>query len=131
MHQRIKAAQAPLVREALLKAQGYSCPICTGSLKANSKKRPALDHDHETGFLRDVTCINCNGIEGKVYNLARRAKADLSVHQWLTNLMAYYVRHAEPQHGGILHHTHKTAEEQRLARNKRAVVLRAKAKSLK
>lgn len=128
MHRRIKASQAVTVRSALLPKQDYRCPLCNGSLRANSKKKPALDHDHSTGFLRDVLCLNCNGIEGKVHNLARRAKADITVREWLENLTAYYSRHAKPQHGGILHHTHKTAEEKRLAANAKARTRRAAAK---
>lgn len=97
-------------------------------MKANSKKNPVLDHDHQTGFLRDVLCRNCNGMEGKVFNLARRAKGTLTELEWLENFLAYHRRHAEPQHGGILHHTHKTAEEKRLARNAKARTRRAAAK---
>jgi len=98
-------------------------------MRSNSKKEPVLDHDHSTGYLRDVLCRNCNGIEGKVFNLARRAKADLSVEEWVENLLAYWKRHAEPQHGGVFHHTHKTAEERRLARNAKARARRAAAKA--
>lgn len=98
-------------------------------MKANSKKNPALDHDHSTGFIRDVLCLNCNGIEGKVFNLARRAKNNLTEQEWLENLIAYHKRHAVPQHGGILHHTHKSEEEKRLARNKKARLKRAAAKA--
>lgn len=128
MQNRIKLSQVAQVRTALLKKQGYVCPLCTGSMRANSKKKPALDHDHETGFLRDVLCLNCNGIEGKVFNLARRAKADLTPMEWLENLIAYHKRHAEPQHGGIFHNTHKTEEEKRLERNRKARLRRASLK---
>lgn len=98
-------------------------------MKANAKKNPALDHDHATGYIRDVLCINCNAMEGKTFNLARRAKAQLSELDWLKNLVAYHERHAVPQHGGILHHTHKTEEEKRLERNRKARLRRAKAKA--
>jgi hypothetical protein len=128
-HPRIKASQAVQVREALLKQQGYRCPLCHGSLTARSKKAPALDHDHQTGFIRDVLCINCNGIEGKVFNLVRRAKAELTPLAWLENFIAYHQRHMTPQHGGIYHHTHKTAEEKRLATNAKARSRRAAAKA--
>lgn len=101
------------------------CPLCTGALRANSKKTPALDHDHTTGYLRDVLCLNCNGIEGKIHNLARRAKGDLAVAGWLSNLIAYYQRHSTPQHGGVLHHTHKTPEEKRLQALAKAKLRRA------
>lgn len=100
-------------------------------MKTNSKKKPALDHDHQTGFLRDVLCLNCNGIEGKVFNLARRAKGNMTEVEWIENWLAYHKRHATPQHGGVLHHTHKTEEEKRLERNRKARLRRAKAKANK
>lgn len=128
MH-RIKASQAEAVRTTLLKRQDYACPLCGSSLRANSKKQPVLDHDHQTGYLRDVLCRNCNGIEGKVFNLARRAKAGLTEREWLQNLLAYYDRHETPQHGGVFHHTHKTPEEKRLAKNAKARARRAAAKA--
>tara|TARA_Y100000296_G_scaffold66371_1_gene78385 strand:+ start:9734 stop:10114 length:381 start_codon:yes stop_codon:yes gene_type:complete len=124
----MKVGDVPAVTQALLKAQGWCCPLCGGSLRAKSVKRPALDHDHNSGYLRDVLCINCNGIEGKVYNLARRAKNDLTPEQWVENLLAYWKRHQTVQHGGVFHHTHKTEEEKRLARNRKARLRRAKLK---
>lgn len=129
MHRRIKASQVPAVREALLKHQGYVCPLCSGSLKATAKKSPALDHDHATGFLRGVVCINCNGIEGKVFNLVRRARGGMTTTEWLNNLIRYYNLHSTPQHGGVLHHTHKTAEEKRLQALAKAKLRRAAAKN--
>ena len=128
---RIKASQVEAVRAALLKKQGYTCPLCGGKMTARSSKKPALDHDHETGFLRDVLCVNCNGIEGKVHNLVRRARGKLSKLDWLKNLLSYYERHGTPQHGGIFHHTHKTEEEKRLERNRKARLRRQKAKASK
>lgn len=124
-HTRIKASQAVAVREALLKSQNYTCPLCTGSLRATAKKTPALDHDHATGFIRDTLCLNCNGLEGKVFSLARRGRGAGTEREWLERLLRYYERHATPQHGGVLHHTHKTAEEKRLARNTAARKKRA------
>lgn len=128
MDKRLKASQTPAVREALLKKQMHRCPICQGSLRSTATKSPALDHDHKTGFIRDVLCINCNGIEGRVFSLARRARHTLTELQWLTNLVTYLTHHETPQHGGILHHTHKTPEELRLERNKKARLKRAAAK---
>ena len=127
---RMKLGQVETVRQKLLVKQSYRCPLCDGTMFGNSKKNPALDHDHNTGYLRDVLCINCNGIEGKVFNLVRRARGTLTTEERLRNLLGYYQRHSTPQHGGIFHHTHKTAEEKRLATNKKARLKRAKAKAV-
>lgn len=121
---RITTAQIAPVRAKLLQAQKYKCPLCEGSMKGGGKK-PALDHDHTTGYLRDVLCLNCNGMEGKIYNLARRAKGKLTEQQWIDNWVAYHARHQSPQHGGIFHPTHKSEEEKRIARNTKARKKRA------
>ena len=126
MH-RIKRSDVLKVTQLLLKKQGYKCPLCGGSLKAGAKKDPVLDHDHRDGHVRDVLCRNCNGIEGKIFNLSRRAKNGKTEIEWLANLVRYWHKHQTSQHG-VHHHTHKTAEEKRLARNKKARIRRAAAK---
>lgn len=93
-------------------------------MKAGQKK-PALDHDHDTGYIRDVLCLNCNQFEGKTKNIASRCKGKLTRKDWLDNLLKYWERHEEPQHGGIFHPTHKTEEEKRLERNAKARKKRA------
>ena len=123
-NRRLKTTEVKAARDILLKKQGRVCPLCKGKMSATTKQ-PVLDHDHKTGFLRDVICRNCNGIEGKVFNLARRAKNGMTEVEWLESLIAYYKRHEEPQHGGILHPTHRTEEEKRLARNDKARKIRA------
>ncbi len=126
---RITAAQVVLVRSELLKQQGYKCALCQSPLGPRTKKDPCLDHDHATGYIRDVLCRNCNQMEGKVFNLANRAKAGLSVLGWLENFVVYHRRHETPQHGGVLHHTHRTEEQKRLDRNYKARARRAAAKA--
>lgn len=121
---KLKHSEVAPARDLLVKAQGGICPLCKGKM-GKTGKSPALDHDHGTGFVRDALCVNCNGIEGKIFNLARRAKNQLTTHQWLLNLSAYYARHDTPRHGGVIHPTHKTEAEKRLARNKKARLKRA------
>ena len=115
---RLKTSEIADKRKELLKQQKHICPLCKGSMKAGHKN-PALDHDHTTGYIRDVLCMNCNGMEGKVFNFARRCGAGEEI-EWITNWLTYQWRHAHPQHGGLLHPTHKTDDEKRIARNKRA-----------
>lgn len=122
---RITTAQIAPVRAKLLTAQKHICPLCEGSMKAG-KKKPALDHDHQTGLLRDVLCLNCNGMEGKVFNLARRGGGSTNEVWWLENLLAYYYKHSNnPRQPALFHPTHKTAEEKRLATNAKARKKRA------
>ena len=50
--------------DAMLEAQGGGCAIC-----GRKPDRPAsmhLDHDHETGHLRGILCIDCNHGIGKL-----------------------------------------------------------------
>jgi hypothetical protein len=39
-------------------AQGGTCGICRRPLPGN--KGPAIDHDHETGYVRGLLCLLCN-----------------------------------------------------------------------
>ncbi len=41
----------------MLKKQGGTCEICR---KGNGKMRLFMDHNHETGKVRGLLCINCN-----------------------------------------------------------------------
>lgn len=126
---RMKPSQVSAVALHLLKSQNHECPLCNGPMGPGRVKGHALDHDHATGYIRDVLCINCNGIEGKIANLVRRMGRGLDRHVALANLSAYWLRHVAPQHGGILHHTHKTEEEKRLERLKKAKAARDRKKA--
>lgn len=119
MHRRLKTTEVAKARTLLKQKQQSICPLCKGKMGVKVKQ-PVLDHDHTTGFIRDVLCRNCNGMEGKVFNLSRRAKHKGTELEWLERLVEYYKRHRTPKHGGLLHPTHKTEAEKRLARNKKA-----------
>lgn len=125
---RLKNSQIGPVRAKLLEHQKYICPLCLKSMKGAKGKKPALDHDHKTGYIRDVLCLNCNGMEGKIFNLAVRCVGKANVLEFLKRLVAYLERHVVPEHGGYIHPTHKTETEKRLARNKKARLKRAKLK---
>ncbi len=109
--------------------QGGKCPLCNERLVGPKAKKPALDHCHVRGHVRDVLCIWCNGREGKVFNLARTAQKDDPV-GWIRRLADYLEKHQVSQHG-IMHPTHKTEVEKRLERNKKARDKRAALKAKK
>lgn len=113
---RIKNSDIPVLREKIIGQQGGKCWLCDVDLRT---VMPCLDHDHETGRIRGVLCQNCNGIEGKIHNLVRRARRQMSKVDFLNRVVAYWVEHTlEPR--SEIHPTHKTADEKRLRRNKKA-----------
>lgn len=111
---RLATSKIAAATALLLKQQDYTCPICLGRMGPRAVKTPALDHDHATGYVRDVLCMNCNGIEGKIFNLTRRVGKESTTLDVLSRLIAYYERHKTPQNGGWIHPTHKTQEQKRL-----------------
>lgn len=126
---RIKTAEIPLYKRTLLERQLYKCALCRIDLKTLPLKDVCLDHDHTNGNIRGVLCRNCNGCEGKVFNLARRCQRDATPLYWLERLCAYLKIHKENP-SGIYHSTHKTEDEKRIKRNAKARAARAKSKTL-
>lgn len=51
----------------LLEAQEHSCAIC-GRHKSNFNRKLSVDHDHTTGAIRGLLCMNCNHGLGKFYD---------------------------------------------------------------
>ena len=125
---RLKAKDIPALRAAIALDQNGKCWIC--SIDLGGEIKACLDHDHKTGRVRGVLCGNCNGIEGKVNNLSNRGKRDLTKMEFLDRIMAYWSLHnACPRHE--IHPTHKTADEKRIRRNKKAKERRLKKKQAK
>ncbi|MCP4342364.1 MAG: hypothetical protein GY799_26680 [Desulfobulbaceae bacterium] len=126
----------PTVRMQIQVAQGNKCPLCKANFgdgklvgkRIVPKYTPVLDHNHDNGRLRGVLCNNCNGMEGKIKNRVRRASRDLSDIEWLENLLTYWKLHVEPR-SPYTYPTHKTADDKRIARNKKARLRRAQAKA--
>ena len=52
--------------EDLLEAQNGLCAICKE--KCLSGRRLAVDHDHVTGKVRGLLCLNCNTLLGKAHD---------------------------------------------------------------
>jgi hypothetical protein len=122
---RLTTTEVAAVRAKLQVHQGNRCPLCGCSLKGRVRGGPALDHCHETGFIRDVLCMTCNGGEGKVKSLAIRYGLGKENHvQWLLNLAAYLQKHSTPQYS-FIHPTHLTKEETRIKTNLKAKKKRA------
>jgi hypothetical protein len=68
--------------DAMLAAQGGVCIICAG--EPNPGAVWHLDHDHVTGEIRGITCIDCNHGMGKLRDdpdLLERAAAYIRAHR--------------------------------------------------
>lgn len=122
--QRLKTTQVALAKAKILKSQGGCCAICK---KAITVAEACQDHNHATGICRGALCRNCNGIEGKVKNLAIRGRRNLSPEAYIANIVRYWVYHAEDR-TGLIYPTHLTEDEKRLKRNAKARKARAKKK---
>jgi len=118
---RLKQSDIAIVRARILAVQGGKCAICQLGCKA-----PCLDHDHDTGAVRGVACSGCNALLGKLENNHRRYGVQ-NLHAFSNGVAAYLQRHTLNT-TGYLHPTHRTEDEKRLLKNKRARVSRAKAK---
>jgi hypothetical protein len=57
----LKHKDIRILREQLWKENDWCCPICERPL---SKEDLALDHCHDTGFIRNTICKRCNSLEG-------------------------------------------------------------------
>jgi hypothetical protein len=51
--------------EAMIEAQGGVCPICEVDISLGGKAGAHVDHEHDTGRIRGITCCNCNVGLGK------------------------------------------------------------------
>jgi hypothetical protein len=121
---RIKQVDLKVVRAALVKEQGGLCPLCERELSYIKPQQRCVDHDHSkegpsAGAIRGVLCSNCNGNEGRIRSRVLCAKGHLSEIEWLQNLLDYWKAHQTNQ-TGLIHHTHKTPNEERLLKNKKA-----------
>lgn len=118
---RIKRSEVKKITLQLLKQQNEKCVLCMQPIPPGMA---CLDHDHSTGEIRSVLCKNCNGMEGKIFNRANRAKRSMTVIEWTERLIKYWKYHSTPRHN-LLHWTFKTAEEKRLETNAKARKRRA------
>lgn len=119
MVNRLKAKEVKAFRVKQLDKQGGVCPLCLRKIKQGED---VLDHNHKTGYCRGTLHRGCNSMLGKIENaMVRYGLTDpASFQSFMANCYDYINGDL-----GIFHPTHRTDEEKRLRRNKRARKQRA------
>lgn len=118
---RLKPKEILECRTKLLALQGGRCALCN---LACAPSQAVLDHDHATGAIRASLHRTCNALLGKIENNYKR--------YGVQNLAAFcsgvspYLQSHTTNRTGFTHPSHKTEDEKRLLRNKRARAARAK-----
>lgn len=121
----IRLTQAALKgwREATWLAQGKRCALTGYTI---SLAEAVADHDHATGHVRGVLHRGANSLLGKVENNYRRYGVSLPMLRAMAPAVAAYIE--KDYSSNPLYHTHRTEDEKRELRNKRARDARAKKK---
>lgn len=126
---RIKQSEVAAFRELIYAAQGHVCALCHQPIEASER---VLDHCHTTGEIRGVLHRGCNSMLGHIENNRPRYKLTSIVRlaAFLGNVIKYLAWNSTPvDYRGLLYPTHRTDDEKRLLRNKRARLKRAREKA--
>lgn len=109
--------------------QGGLCGICRLPIDTTIKGEGVVDHDHKTGEIRGILHRSCNAAEGKIFNAAAswgaKSTVPSAVEEYLINLLGYWRR----ERTGFMYPMHKTDDDKRTDRNKKAAERRALVKA--
>ena len=124
---KVKQADLPAIKQKLLAEQNGLCLFCGRDLTRTPPLNRVADHDHVTGIIRGVAHRGCNGAEGKILAALRYTglKSKKEIAKLLEGLIKVWTN---PPNSGLIYPTHKTPNEKRLARNKKARLARARKK---
>lgn len=120
---RLTAKTLKTWREARLDVTGGKCELCGLPVRPTD---PAVgDHDHKTGQMRGVLHRSCNALLGNIENnKARYGLRDMTQLALMLRGVVPYIMLRRPD-DTPLYPTHRTDEEKRVARNKKAAKARA------
>lgn len=126
MVRQITVSQVAGVLQQLVVRQARQCAIC--SKPFTQRDYAVLDHDHDSGYIRGAIHNSCNGAEGRVKTKAYLGHKGVSAYTYLIGLGKYLEHHSMPK-VNLIHPSHMTEEQKRVARNNKAKIARAKAKT--
>lgn len=109
--------------------QGGLCPLCGKEIDLSIKGEGVIDHDHDTGQIRGVLHRSCNAAEGKISNAAARWGAKSSAYADIIPYLENIVEYLKKPGTGFMYAMHKTPDEKRDERNRKAREARAAAKA--
>jgi len=72
MHRYRKLGVCNIKYEEMLTSQKGACAICFSKLNSSRYTKLAVDHDHTTGLVRGLLCMNCNTALGLMKDSAER-----------------------------------------------------------
>jgi len=107
----VKLKNIKAYREERIAELHGACELCGHPIDD-----PCCDHNHHTGAVRGVICRRCNTALGRCENLGRSGIKD--VIPFLRAAVAY-LEHHSINTTGLLHPSHRTAEEKKALNKKR------------
>lgn len=124
---RLTTREVETIRQQQRVAQRNKCGICQEGLTEKAPFDPVLDHCHKSGAVRGTLCRACNALLGKVEN--NQARFGVRSLPAFLHGAAKYLQIHTTNITGLIHPTHKTADEKRIAANKKRRVARARTKA--
>lgn len=109
--------------------QGGTCPLCGKPIDTTVKGEGVIDHDHDTGEIRGVLHRSCNAAEGKIANAAARWGAKSAKYVDIIAYLEALVVYLKKPGTGMMYAMHKTADEKKDERNRKAREARAAVKA--
>ena len=118
---RLTAAQLAPYRAKKLAEQGGRCALCGEAVAPGEE---VTDHDHASGEIRGVLHRGCNAMLGHLENNRARNKltSPTKFARFLANIASYLAARREDP---VYYPTHRTPDEKRDLKNKRARAARA------
>jgi DNA-binding sugar fermentation-stimulating protein len=109
---KIKHREIVDYRNLFLEQQQRRCALCNEPIDGDA----VLDHCHKTGRLRRTLHRGCNSMLGKIENnMARSQMTNERLREFAKRLVLYI----ESEWDDIVHPTHKTPEERKMAYKKK------------
>ena len=100
--------------------QGGVCPLCKTTIDLKIKGEGVIDHDHDTGRIRGVLHRSCNAAEGKISNAAARWGAKSTRYSDIIPYLEAVVSYLKAEPSNFIYPMHKTPDEKKDERNRRA-----------